>query len=299
MIPTVAIAAISLGIQLSSHIISFIVGQSSKEEIEKQLEIQNEIKKVYEAREKSIDEMKKSFSSEIADEYQKERIRQENILKSEAKKDILDLVHCKVEERIKYVNEILLKDIDEALNKLKEQRIQYNSSLRCNSLVLLKSELYEAKNKAQAYKTYLNRYDKYLESIYDCCENEPDFLFSFTLPKEFPYNNKIILLSSDDFNHENGIGTVTIHGCMRIDFYITDYDFFKNDVLNNIVTMQTGFDESNHRHIYSIQHGRYKQIAKSGGFTGITAKVTGYSSDKNTILLTYGKNMNLDLNNWF
>lgn len=298
MIPFVAMAAISFGIHLSANIISFIVDEKSKVEQEKQEKFLKEYEKKQKAakekREQIIKKLSERYSSDMREAYEREKIKEENQLKEETKAEFIAFIQKQVSERIIYVDETLLKDISNALNTLKEKKMQYNSSLRFNSFRLLRSELEEAKNKALAYKSYLKRYEKKLSDIYDCCDNLEDMMFSFILPKEFPYKNKIIFLTPESFDKKTGIGRTFIHGCIEIDFYIIDYDFYKNQSMENFIVMMLDFDCKNYRNNYSIQHGRYKQIEKSGGFTGITAKVNGF--DNQNIILICGKDMRLNLN---
>ncbi len=300
MIPIIAKVAICLGIEISRRIISFVADQLSKDDKEKRNNLSKELNRLMKEEsaknEKRISELTDSYAAEMRVEIEQENIRRLEILKAEAKPKILELILKDIKDRSDYVENVLLKDIESALDKLKENKVNHNSALRYNSFKLLREELKEAENKAKAYQRYLKKYESNLSKIYDRCNNDEDIFFSYTLPKEFPYNNKLIFLSSDSFDQKTGEGKVTLHECMDICFYISDYDFYRKEVLgNNIAVQQIGFDANKYSYVYSIQHGRYKQVAKSGGFTGVEAKVDGYSSDYKSVFLTYGKDMRLDL----
>lgn len=290
-------AAIFFGVTLSINVISFLTNQMSQIENEAQESLASELEAKYESKNQKNAEIQKKYKGVLDEELTNQKKIQEDILYENAKQEIVDLLSVKVEERILYVENEILQNIQEAFQKLNAQKPKHKSSLRRNSFELLKAELLEARNKAKAYVRYLQRYKKDLGKIYDCCCGISEKVrFSFVLPNEIPYANKILFLPFESFDHDTGKGTVIIHGCMNYDFYITDFDYFKNEGLNNIVVMFTGYDPKNYRNNYSIQHGRYKHIAKSGGYTGLTAKVFGYSSDRNTVILSYGKDMKLDLN---
>lgn len=300
MIPIIIKAAFCLGIQISVRIISFIADQLSQEEEKKRknfLEQYNRLNEEAEVkRNKFADELKERYKTKMQAEIEQENKRQIEFLKAEAKPKRIELILNDLNDRNDYVDNVLLKEIDSALEKLKEnKKLKYNSALRHNSFNLLYEELKEAKDKAKAYKSYLKKYQSNLSKIYDCCSDDDEILFSYTLPKKFPYNNKLIFLSADCFDTKTGEGKITLHGCIDISFYISDYDFYCKEALNNIVVQQIGYDTNKYSYIYSIQHGRYKQVAKSGGFTGVTAKVYGYGLDNKSIILTYEKDMRLDL----
>lgn len=300
MIPIIIKVAICLGIQISPSIISFAANQLTQDEEKGRKKLWEQYIRMSEdsqtERDKYTDELKKRYTAEMLTEIERENKRQSDILKAESKNRRLELILNDLNERKDYVDNVLLKDINSTLEKLKENKVRYNSALRHHSFILLREELKEAKDKAIAYKSYLRRYEEKLSRIYDCCSDENDIFFSYTLPEEFPYNNKLIFLSAYSFDSKTGEGKITLHGCMDINFYITDYDFYCNEELINVVVQRIGFDDNKHCHIYSIQHGRYKQVSKSGGFTGVTAKVYGYDTDcKTNIILTYGKDMRLDL----
>lgn len=289
-------AAIFFGVTLSINVISFLTNQMSQAENEAQERVEAELIEKNEYKRQKFAEIQKKYEGVIDEELIRQRKIQESNLYENAKQEIVAFLSARVDERISYVENDILPNIREALQKLRAQKPKHNSSLRNNSFILLKSELLEAKNKAEAYDRYLKRYKKDLGKIYDCCEtSEENVMFSFVLPDAVPYNNKVIFLQSGSFNHETGLGTAVVHGCINYDFCVTDFDYFRNEGLDNVVVMYTGFDHRNYRNNYSIQHGRYKHIAKSGGYTGLTAKVFGYSSDRNTVILTYGKDMKLDL----
>lgn len=290
-------AAIFFGVKLSINVISFLTNQATQSESDLKAELTSELEAKYECKQKQIEELRKEYEGIIDEELVNQRNIQENILSENVKQEIIELLSIKAEERIQYIDNNVLANIQEAYQKLNAQKPKHKSSLRRNSFELLKAELLEARNKAKAYVRYLQRYKKDLGKIYDCCCGISEKVrFSFVLPNEIPYANKVIFLPSESFDHNTGKGTFLIHGCMNYDFCITDFDYFKNEGLNNIVVMFTGYDPKNYRNNYSIQHGRYKHIAKSGGYTGLTAKVFGYSSDRNTVILSYGKDMKLDLN---
>lgn len=300
MIPIIIKVAICLGIQISPSIISFVANQLTQDEEKGRQKLWEQYIQMREdsqtGGDKYADELKKRYTAEMLIEIERENKRQSDILKAESKNRRLELILKDLNERRDYVDNVLLKDIKNALERLKENKVGCNSGLRHHSFILLREELKKAKDKAIAYKSYLGRYEEKLSRIYDCCSDENDIFFSYTLPEEFPYNNKLILLSADSFDRKTGEGRITLHGCMDINFYIADYDFYRNEVLNNVVVQRIGFDNNKRCHIYSIQHGRYKQVSKSGGFTGVTAKVYGYDTDCKSIILTYGKDMRLDLN---
>lgn len=303
MYELLAKVAASFGILLSSKIITFIADELSLEDKRKiednnrkysSLKEESEIK-----RSEKISELSEKYSADIKKVIDEESFTEENIseyipsLEEELKPHIVSIMKDSVAERIDYADN-LMRDIDSAIKILNsEKKVKYNSSLRYNAFRMLHNEFEEAKNKAKAYRYYLQRYKKIIPDIYDVCDKKEDLWVSYTLPKKYPYKNKVFILDSDSFDNDTGIGRTVLHGCMNIDFFITDYDFYKKQLSEKFIVMMLDFDNENRRNNYSIQHGRYKQIEKSGGFTGVTAKVFGYSN--RDITLVYGNDMKLTL----
>ena len=141
MIPIIAKVAICLGIEISRRIISFVADQLSKDDKEKRNNLSKELNRLMKEEsaknEKRISELTDSYAAEMRVEIEQENIRRLEILKAEAKPKILELILKDLKDRSDYVENVLLKDIESALDKLKENKVNHNSALRYKSFTLL------------------------------------------------------------------------------------------------------------------------------------------------------------------
>ena len=290
--------ALSFGILLTAELISFITGQLSEKERNEQNKLEQEIlckqSKNDQKLEKIREELKEQFGDELNQRYNDELNRQRQLLKADSKEDITNFLSKMAEDRFDYMNQTVLPEINNSINILREQKKRYNTSIRKNAYTLLYSELKSTEAKAKAYIIYLKRYIGYVGKIYDFSDDLKKIMFSYFLPENFPCQDTVIKINSNYVDMQTGYGTMFFHGCMNIDFYIEDHDQYINEPCNTYYAAMTGFDKNNYKYLYSVQLGRYKQIQQSGGFTGVEATVSGYTTYE--VILTYGKDMKLTLN---
>ena len=295
MVSSIIQAAVCFGIPLATYVISFIADVISEDNQKKQEAFEKRYNEyIYGEQNSEI------FKKQLEDRYYSElaQVKEQNnaIIKKLNKSKVLELLRSLVREQIDYVENTLRPDIAKALDTLNQQKKNFNSSLRFNSFRLLSDELHQAKQKAYAYGVYLDKYEKNLSQIYDRCNSAKEVLFSYTLPGTWPYQGKVFDLASDDppsFDDRTGKGTIVLHNSMELKYRIDDYDWYKSQHCKRILVQAIVFDNSNYEYVFSMQHGRYHQIARSGGCTGIKAKVVEY--EEQNIVLRYEKDMRLDL----
>ena len=264
---------------------------------EKRLEIEDAIQKnkeEYEMKKNSVDGFLKQKETEFK--------REENRIKAKLSRELSDFITQKATERKEYVKS-LIEEIKGHREKLKQFKQEHCSQLRKNAFELLTQELITAANKAYAYNQYLSGYIRVSESI--CATQEKDKLFSYTLPENYPYQGSILYLSEKDFDARTGKGRLYFHGEIQVSFQIediSDTSDFKGEKIPVYVEewhkeeVQGRYNKLYFKSYYrfSIQKGNYYLCKRSGGFSGIPAKVKSYERN-NSVLLTYGKDMELIL----
>ena len=193
---------IAAGIYLSARIISFLAGELTETEQEKQREIDAEIERIHAAyhrneatsevssdgnrseeamEEETIDAVK---ASDEVIEKQKEII---NLLKKEAglrKEDIESLYDEIRETKRKVIASLRSQDV-------------VQTPLRRSSLELLLRQLSEAQEKCFAYKNHLELYQEEITRRRSK-DNPPHFLWQ--LPQMYPYVGKVLWVNADQLS---------------------------------------------------------------------------------------------------
>ena len=205
----------------------------------------------------------------------------------------------KANERLDYVDNLIdeLKSNYDILTKYKQEQC---TQLRKNAFEMLKQELKVSIKKAYAYKLYLKKYCQYVKQIY---MQNGELIFSFNLPDKYPYEGAILFFSDEELSLKNGWGQLLFHKVMPVDVFLKDHE----TLIDNLSQAQPLYVENNDyyerentynkskRRAYglSLQKGTYYLCKRSGGFSGIPAKVKRYY--KKNAILSYGQNMELTL----
>lgn len=189
-------------------------------------------------------------------------------------------IYLKIEEQIENKNLIEL-EIKDAIDRISRLNKNQKSMLRADAIVHLKRELQEARCKVIAYKHYLNQYKKNLKYVNKI---DNDFvLFSFRLPKEYPYSGKLMFFQKIKLIEEEI--TEYIENNIKI-----SYSFKENDVIEDVdenstvPVMITEFDFNNFSHKLSASKGYLKHIAINQTRIGIEVKVVEHREDRKIIL---------------
>lgn len=194
------------GIYLSSRVISFIAGELTEIEQEKQKQIDAEINRIQAAYHKSINTTDVPLSGKDRDNDEavtEETEIIESILDSDEvnkkRKEIIDFLKKEAALRETDIKS-LYDEIRESIRKVAaslNSRDVVQTPLRRSSLELLLRQLDEAKEKCFAYRNYLELYQEEIGKKYDE-DNPPHFLWQ--LPQMYPYVGKVIWVNSDQLS---------------------------------------------------------------------------------------------------
>lgn len=267
---------IAAGIYLSAKIISFIAGELTEAEIQKQKEIDAEIAAIRERYHSAETEAKIKETVLNSDTILKKRRTMRLFLKSEAasRESDIDSLYDDIRESKRYVIATLrAKDV-------------VQTPLRSNSLELLLRQLSEAQEKAFAYKNYLEIYQEEVGRKHD--EEEP-VGFLWQLPKSFPYVGKVIWIDSGQL-----LGRTIeyeIQGLSKISISVSDrdsFDYVDHSLLPIMIT------EGRKKSYYaSAEKGAFKAYELSNTHLGVSAIVKEIQRDH--IILVYQNNLELFL----
>lgn len=147
---------------------------------------------------------------------------------------------------------------------------QQNSYVRFNSIKSTLISLQEAVYKLEAYLRYLEKYKRELD---DTFESEGEILepFLMTLPKDYPYEGKVLFLTKDLFKN---YGLVLENGeYIRLDQ--SDCELFDSSD-DNVTLPFMAYMASNGKQYLSLTKGLLKNSI--GGTVGIDAEVAKVSS---------------------
>lgn len=242
-------------------------------------------------RRRYFDEKNTALSSAVIKIQEKYDSELEDIY-TEYGQNLNELLDKDVEEHIRYTEE-LIHDIDENIKTLANFNEQHLTNLRKNSLQMIKEEFRIIKNKAFAYKEYLKQYKKRLSFI--CSNSSDDVLYSLTLPADYPYRGKLLFLNSDEVLDAEGIIKFTFHNAIDVKIKVTDIDSEEKLSLMKPLYID-GFDTEFFYHKASVELGSYYYFKRNGGYSGILAKVKEYSLKEHEIILQFGSNTTLHLN---
>ncbi len=266
---------IAAGIYLSAKIISFIAGELTETDIQKQNEIDAEIEAIRE-RYQASEEAKTKENDQNSDALVKKKRAMCTLLKNEAssREAEIDLLYDDIRESKRRV-----------IAALRAKNI-IQTPLRRTSLELLFRQLSEAQEKAFAYKNYLEIYQEEVES--NCKEQEPAS-FQWQLPKAFPYVGKLIWIDGNQLG-ERAI-EYEIPGLSKISISVSDYDSSEHVDHSLFPIMIT--DGRRKNYYASAEKGAFKAYELSNTHLGVSAVVKKIQRDH--IILVYQKNLELFL----
>ena len=179
---------IAAGVFVSANILSFIAGELTEAEVEKQKEIEKtakHIREAYESETSLICDDLLDNSEKIAEKRTAlyEFFNKEASLRKENRKDFL--------EEIKSTKETVIKT-------LRSKDVVF-TPLRKNSLELLLRQLCEAQDKCREYINYLDVYSNEIFKIRGE-EDLPEFFMQ--LPDYYPYIGKVMWVDSDCIDND-------------------------------------------------------------------------------------------------
>lgn len=183
-------------------IISLSCTYLSEKEKEKQDQLIQELDNYRANLEKQIDKFANAAEKEI-DEYRKAILKKKRALS----KPIYEKLCSIIAERIRD-KEDSLKLCNDAFSEVESvYKKQSKSYARAHTM---RKSLYSIKEtcyRVEAYIEYLRTYKELLDFKFMNEGEIPTELFSFTLPEDFPYEGKILMLSKDDFKKKgkNGV----------------------------------------------------------------------------------------------
>lgn len=284
----------------------------TREEREYQREIRREHRRYREGIERTAEEYKNKAKEELRREYRDGEITQEEILKR-AKEIIIKEVteyYNILKEGITKRIESKGRDLEEVKNHLEDlKEIKKNNTtyIRNRSYNIIEIELFEAKNYLEGYLKYLEEYNSRLERDYQRnidgiekgkfykFELEP---FEFLLPEYYPYFGKLIEVDIDDIG-AGGVFKKSIEGLFYPkDFKVVDVDnlirFREKEM--KIPVMVEMFNKESKSWEVSVGKGLLiKNLMEQPGL-GVEAIVE--KIDRNVIILDYyGIKLKLNIEN--
>lgn len=278
---------LSIGITVST----FLVDGMTEEEQLKQQQMEEDFNNYQENKKQELDQIIHQYNitkEEFICSHEEEivRLRVEYKQKQNNEKiNFIQNIQNIVNEQL-LAKEELKDEIDEHIRNIKKLRKnQQQSFLRGEAINTLQRELEEAKSKVFAYKDYLKSYNSYLKGyLRSSKEVDEDFImFSFVLPKEYPYRGKLMFMDKKclmEYQFINNVdGIVDVGYYFEEDYLIEDLD---DDVMIPVLVSESRFDRDNYRSMYSLSaaKGYIKHIAIDQRKIGIEAKVVEHVFEK-------------------
>lgn len=277
---------LSIGLTLST----FLVDGMTEEERYKQQQMEEDFDHYQENKKQELERIihehnitKEEFIYSHEEEIVKLRVEHEQQQNNEKIHFIQNIQNIVNEQLL--AKEELKYEIDEHIRNIKKLRKEQKSLLRGEAINTLQRELEEAKSKVFAYKDYLKSYNSYLKGyLRSSKEIDEDFImFSFVLPKEYPYRGKLMFMDKKDlmkYQFINNIdGVVNVGYSFEEDYLIEDLD---DNTMVPVLVSESGFDRNNYRSVYSLSaaKGYIKHIAIDQRRIGIEAKVVEHVFEK-------------------
>jgi len=266
---------VAAGIYLSAKIISFIAGELTAAELEKQKAIDDR-----------MEQMRIYYVNTASSVTHEEIMHNPEI--AEKRKSFCDFLNAEALSRDSYFED-LYNEIREskrnAIAALKKKDI-VQTPLRKNSLELLVRQLSEAQEKCFGYRQYLAIY---IDELKKSSDTELPSALVMQLPKAYPYVGKIIWLTADQLS-EKWI-TYEIPDVYSVKVNVVDKDVveeYENDILPIMIT------GARKKLFYgSIVKGAFKAYELVNTHLGFSATVK--ELQKNHIVLTYRDKLDLYL----
>ena len=282
---------IAAGIYLSARIISFIAGELTETEQEKQREIDAEIERIRATYHRNDDASGATLDGNESEEP--------------AVKGIIEVVKASDEviERQKEIISLLKKeaalrktDIESLYDEIRESKRKVISSLRSqdvvqtplrrSSLELLLRQLSEAQEKCFAYKNYLELYQEEISRKMN--EDDPPH-FLWQLPQMYPYVGKVLWVNADQLSDR--YLEYEVPKLYKLTIRVQDKDaveFVEHSLVPIMIT------EGRRKEYYgSLEKGAFKAYELSNTHLGLSAVVKEIQRDH--IILIYQDKLELFL----
>ncbi len=267
---------IAAGIYLSAKIISFLAGELTESEVEKQKEIDNE-----------IDRIRSQYQQETTSDIKEEVIQNSEIVASKRKELCAYLKNEAERREADYAT--LYEEIRESKRKVisaLRAKDVIQTPLRRSSLELLLRQLSEAQEKCHSYRQYL---DIYCEEIQRNTNSGEPTSFYMQLPSNYPYVGKVMWI---DVNQLSG-------HCIRLEMdnflslviRVTDYDSYT--IENNSIWPIMITSERWKEFTASFEKGAFKAYELANTHLGLSATVK--EIQRQYIILTYQNQLELYL----
>ena len=258
---------IAAGIYLSSRIISYIAGELTESEREKQKKIDENIEKIC-----------SRYEEEPESDFEEEAEKSERII--EKKRELCDYLRTEAKAR-KEENETLHKEIKDTKTKVRDALRAdnvVNTPLRKSSLEMLLRQLSEAQEKCYSYGQYLDVY--YSELGLKTDSDEPP-KFNMQLPSNYPHLGKVIWISSEQLAERRV--ELDVSGLFDVSVTVRDNDLF--DVAED--SMFPIMVTEGHRKSYygSLEKGAFKAYELANTHLGMLATVKEIQN--NYVVLSY------------
>ena len=267
---------IAAGIYLSARIISFIAGELTESELNKQKEIDNEIECIrshYQETDLSSNDGDATCDSEGVLAKKREIC---DYLRAEAKarEDDYALLHEEIKEsKRKVVSALRANDV-------------VQTPLRKSSLELLLRQLSEAQEKCYSYRQYLNVYS---DEVGRRSSDVEPAIFSMQLPSNYPYIGKVIWVSAEQLSERYITYEIPDHISVTVRVSDKDaYEITEESILPIMIT-----DGRRKEFTASLEKGAFKAYELSNTHLGLSATVK--EIQRQYVILTYQNQLELYL----
>lgn len=280
------LAVVGVGLTLAA----FIVDDMTEEERRKQERMEADFDHYQEMKKRELEQIlyehnltKEEFMSSHEEDII--QLRMEFAKKhNDEKKQFIKSIQDAVQEQLKNKEELRI-EIEEHIKTIKKLRKDQKSLLRGEAINTLQRELEEARSKVFAYRDYLKSYNAYLKGyLRSSKEIDEDFtMFSFVLPKEYPYRGKLMFMDKEQLMESQFInnidGVVDVGYSFEEDYIIEN---MSDDTVVPVLVSESGFDRNNYRNVYTLSasKGYIKHIAIDQRKIGIEAKVIEHVFEK-------------------
>lgn len=256
------------GIYLAAKIVSYIAGEMTEDERQKQ----ETIKKNFDSYNKEIVRFKEAHMQNAEQQNASELTR----IYYNRNQYLIQQLDERVAERKQFLEEIkeTRTRVSAALDTKKGETVL--TPLRRNSLNLLFRQLTEVSEKCFAYINYLNKYKKELSRLSSQqLEFEP---FSIQLPQAYPYRGYILWLDLVDYQHmDNSTYTMTVDNLFQLTIKIDDKAAFPDIEYDKIPVMISRFGiNDDWMYHASVERGLFQVEELRNTHLGTSAVVTEY-----------------------
>ncbi|MCQ2522038.1 MAG: AAA domain-containing protein [Lachnospiraceae bacterium] len=268
---------IAAGVCLSAKVISFIAGELTEAEKQKQKEIAKEIERI-----------QSLYCDDIDDEAVIDEIKKRE--KVAQKRNEIHLFLKSKAEEIKVDRENLIKEISDSKNKVVKalNETDYSTPLRRSSLELLTRQLDESKEKARAYIQYLDYFISEIPNNKDA--EKESFSLPFMLPENYPYVGKVIWINPGQLSQR-----VVVYEPSELPRFTLSVDDDRDTIeymeCTALPVMITGMSRS--QLTVSIERGLFKAYELVNTRLGVSAVVNEIQNNK--VVLIYQNKLELCL----